>query len=520
MDDNTIKRVIEDLLNRKGELTVFQIQTELNIPKPVVNRVLTHNSCFVRLNPGEASPRYKINNGVPISPPSRNTLPQNHSFSQNLSSPNSSYTQNSSPLQNSFPSPVSSRVSPVSSHASPVLFPVSPVSPMQSLSSPSSPINLPLDLLSLKEPPKFEWLCPTIISECNEQIIKSLVPSFDGNIHQCYLNIGNQIINSGPYHSSAAAKAATIIQFQKESHPLRCSRDIIQKLQYMWTQILSRDWNTNDFYCDEYFLRRDINIPERLLISLPKLKFSRSDSVNFFKLNSETGEVQFHPSFLNKLQCVEEEYLEYFLILFLVHESIHRYQGTHSYNYSGIGTTGFAKGMDEYADTMAAFTASLYRQNKTMETYSSSCQFVWNIVLRSIQLFDTFPLEHPTEARINRYLTTLVRHALAGRANNETIFKTITSDRWDVSFCGCARYLNDEEVVSVDVKRTKEKRTEVYVMYSVNSGTETKKIKRDPKNFEPVDIIEHLVRGEIMCSTVNNGISYIMHEITNYLPHI
>jgi hypothetical protein len=111
------------------------------------------------------------------------------------------------------------------------------------------------------------------------------------------------------------------------------------------------------------------------------------------------------------------------LITFLVHEFTHPHQGIHSYNYSGIGRTGFALGLDEYADSMAAYAATLYRQRKlaNSESLAKSCRYCWyclsyfcfflflignfprKILISSIKLFDEFPLNELGQDRADRY---------------------------------------------------------------------------------------------------------------------
>lgn len=59
---------------------------------------------------------------------------------------------------------------------------------------------------------------------------------------------------------------------------------------------------------------------------------------------------------------------------------------------------------------------------------------------------------------------------------------------------------------------------DMYVMYSVNSGTETRKILRDQKNFEPLDIIEKMIKGKFTDDKVTRGIEYMLqNNIKNYL---
>lgn len=58
----------------------------------------------------------------------------------------------------------------------------------------------------------------------------------------------------------------------------------------------------------------------------------------------------------------------------------------------------------------------------------------------------------------------------------------------------------------------------MFVMYSVNAGTETCKILRDTKNFEPMDLIECFVQGEMHDHKVQRGINYMLQgPIKNYL---
>jgi hypothetical protein len=294
-----------------------------------------------------------------------------------------------------------------------------------------------------------------------------------------------------------------------------------------------------------------------------------------------------------------------------VHELYHSKQGINSYNYKGIGRTGFTLGLDEYADTMAAYVATHFHikkqqdnnnnnnnnsnnnknnnnendnandnennnatdnhtneitdnhtneitDNHTNETtdddynhhrrhdnkrrkdgdrridkekmkadkrrrksvdYREAYYYVWNVLVRSISLFDEFPLTDPTLLRLNRYLTTLLHRELATRATNHTVLKRITRDRWQVAFCGVAKRQNDEEDQVLDLEKTRERKADLYVAYSVNGGEQTKKVLRDPHNFEPMCVIECLLEGEFEDGKVERALNYMLQNgIDQYRP--
>ena len=79
--------------------------------------------------------------------------------------------------------------------------------------------------------------------------------------------------------------------------------------------------------------------------------------------------------------------------------------------------------------------------------------------------------------------------------------------------------LNEEQDVAIDIPLTRAHRTkDMCIMYSVNSGTETRKIARIDQNFEPFELIEKFVNGHISWSDpqVKRSITYMLH---NGIPH-
>jgi hypothetical protein len=55
-------------------------------------------------------------------------------------------------------------------------------------------------------------------------------------------------------------------------------------------------------------------------------------------------------------------------------------------------------------------------------------------------------------------------------------------------------------------------------MYSVNAGTVTRKILRDQGNFEPLDLIDCFLNGEMRAHKVKRGVNYMLQDhIKNYL---
>ncbi len=157
------------------------------------------------------------------------------------------------------------------------------------------------------------------------------------------------------------------------------------------------------------------------------------------------------------------------------------------------------------------------KRRKALMDYSDSYQFCWKILTDTISLFDSFPLVSPSLNRLNRYLTTLVHYALSARATSHKLLKRITEDRWQVGFCGVARGQNEEEDVVVNMEDTRKRSADLYIIFSVNGGQETKKILRDPVNFEPIWLLDCFVEGKFQDFKVSRCLDYMLHNgMDNY----
>jgi hypothetical protein len=157
------------------------------------------------------------------------------------------------------------------------------------------------------------------------------------------------------------------------------------------------------------------------------------------------------------------------------------------------------------------------KQKRKTFDYHDAYYYCWDVIVRSIALFDSFPLSNPPLSRLNRYLTTLLHRHLAKRITTYRLLKYSTNDRWQIAFCGVAKKQNEEEDQVIDVDGTRDRQHDLYFMYSVNGGAETKKLLRDPLNLEPMWVIECLLEGKFNEVKVTKALDYMLQNgIHNY----